>query len=56
MPDPRLAGGLAVTSWGCLLTLQALDPVAVSDFVSTNAGRYDHGWQHTAGPAATGQR
>ena len=49
-PYPKLTHGLALTGWQRLERLDTVDMTAVDRFVSTVAGRYDHGWQGDAVP------
>jgi hypothetical protein len=51
-PYRRLASGIALTAWGRLEYLDAVDPAAVDAFVRAFAGRYDHGWQPGRAPVA----
>ncbi|MBC9822274.1 DUF3105 domain-containing protein [Terrabacter sp. MAHUQ-38] len=43
-PYPGLEHGVALAAWGRLLTLDDADEPTVVAFVTTLAGRYDHGW------------
>ena len=49
-PYPKLDHGIALTAWQRLDRLDTVDLQAVDRFVSAVSGRYDHGWQHGAGP------
>lgn len=43
-PYPKLAAGAAVTSWGCLEPMPAVDGARVEALVRALRDRYDHGW------------
>lgn len=49
-PYGRLESGIALTAWGRLVYLDAVDPAAIDAFIRAFAGRYDHGWRAGRGP------
>jgi Protein of unknown function (DUF3105) len=51
-PYGGLATGIALTAWGRLEYLDAVDPPAIDAFIRAFAGRYDHGWRPGRAPVA----
>jgi Protein of unknown function (DUF3105) len=51
-PYGGLATGIALTAWGRLEYLDAVDPAAIEAFIRAFAGRYDHGWRPGRAPVA----
>jgi hypothetical protein len=49
-PNGGLTTGIALTAWGRLEYLDAVDPTAIDDFVRAFAGRYEHGWRPGRAP------
>jgi hypothetical protein len=43
-PHPGLAAGIALTAWGCLDRLEAVDEARIAAFVRWSHGRYVNGW------------
>jgi hypothetical protein len=48
-PYPKLAAGIAVTSWGCVDMLASVDRPRIDSLVGALRDRYDHGWTVPAG-------
>jgi hypothetical protein len=51
-PYGELATGIALTAWGRLEYLDAVDPAAIDVFIRAFAGRYEHGWRPGRAPEA----
>jgi hypothetical protein len=44
-PYPKLGSAVAMTAWGRIQRLDAVDRATVDRFITAFAGRYNHGWK-----------
>jgi hypothetical protein len=52
-PYGKLSTGIALTAWGRIALMPGVQPQPIADFITANAGRYDHQWTDGARDCTT---